>query len=77
MLLHILLVLLVIAIVVLVLGLVNIRYRLICLQHDVNEIYARLIPPGIGGRQAPSFAELQAAKNRMDVTGVAQPGGPN
>jgi len=52
------------------------RTRLILLQEDVSAIRIRSVPVDVGGRPAPTIAELQAAKNRMDQFGVAHPGGP-
>lgn len=51
------------------------RTRLVLLQDDVSAIRIRMVPVAVGGRLAPSFADLQAAKNRMDAQGVAHPGG--
>jgi hypothetical protein len=53
-----------------------VRSRLILLQDDLSAIRIRTVPVDVGGRLAPSQAELQAARNRMDKLGVAHPGGP-
>jgi hypothetical protein len=68
--------LLVLNLVVTLAAFVTLRTRIDLLQDDVSAIRIRTVPPNIGGRLAPSFAELQTAKNRMDHTGVAHPGGP-
>ena len=49
------------------------RFRL--LQDDVSAIRIRTVPVDVGGRLAPSPAELVAARNRMDKMGIAHPGG--
>jgi hypothetical protein len=69
-------VLLVVNLCVTVLASAILRFRLILVQDDVSAIRIRTVPPNIGGRIPPSFAELQTAKNRMDPTGVAHAGGP-
>lgn len=43
--------------------------RLKLLQDDVSAIRIRSVPPNIGGRLAPSTADLQAARDRMAGTG--------
>lgn len=63
--------------VTLLISLATLRSRLTRLQDDITVIRLRMIPPNIGGRAAPSMADLQAAKNRMDAMGVAHPGGPS
>jgi hypothetical protein len=54
------------------------RERLLLLQDDVSAIRIPPVPPNVvgGGRLPPSLADLQAARNRMDASGVAHPGGP-
>jgi hypothetical protein len=52
------------------------RERLLLLQDDVSAIRIRSAPPNVGGRLPPSLADLHAARNRMDASGVAHPGGP-
>jgi hypothetical protein len=54
----------------------SLRTRLALIQDDVSAIRIRSVPVDVGGRLAPSVAELQAAKNRMDKFGTAQSGGP-
>lgn len=50
-------------------------HRLALLQDDASAIRIRTVPVDVGGRLAPSPAELAAARNRMDKMGVAHPGG--
>lgn len=50
--------------------------RLTLLQDDMSQVRIRTVPVDVGGRLAPSSAELAAARNRMDKLGVARPGGP-
>jgi len=45
-------------------------------RSDVIAIRRQLLPPNVGGRQVPSPADLAAARNRIDATGTAHPGGP-
>jgi hypothetical protein len=52
------------------------RGRIEMVQEDVSAIRIRSVPINVGGRLAPSPAELEAAKNRMDKLGIAHPGGP-
>ena len=44
-------------------------------RSDVITIRRHLVAPVLGGRQPPSPAELQAARNRIDPSGLAHPGG--
>jgi hypothetical protein len=57
-------------------GLSAIKTQLTLLQDDVSAIRIRSVPANVGGRLAPSPADLEAARNRMDKLGVARPGGP-
>jgi hypothetical protein len=45
-------------------------------RSDLTAIRRYLIAPNVGGRPAPTPAELTAAKNRIDAQGIAHPGGP-
>lgn len=65
----------------------NIRLDMQALESDVNQIRRAFIPPNVGGRAAPSSAELAAARarapvsigayppNQVDASGMAQIGG--
>jgi hypothetical protein len=45
-------------------------------RSDVIAIRRQSIPPNVGARSAPTVAELEAARNRIDPSGTAHPGGP-
>jgi hypothetical protein len=44
-------------------------------RSDVIAIRRQSIPPNLGGRSIPTLNELEAARNRVDASGTAHPGG--
>jgi hypothetical protein len=44
-------------------------------RSDVIAIRRVYIPPNVGGRMTPTVSELEAARNRVDSSGTAHPGG--
>jgi hypothetical protein len=66
---------------VILLGLIALRLgriegELDAARIDLTALRRYWIAPAVGGRPAPTPAELSAAKNRIDAQGIAHPGGP-